>query len=135
MRLRLSDFAGEWTIAREIEQAGAGTARFEGRACFTPEGAGLAYHEAGTLTLPGAAPMRAGRDYLWREEGAEIAVFFSDGRPFHRFDPAAPAAQHWCDPDDYRVRYDFAAWPDWRAEWRVSGPRKAYTMRSLYRRG
>lgn len=135
MRLRLSDFAGDWTIAREIEQMGAGPARFEGRARFTADGVGLAYHEAGTLTLPGAAPMRAERAYLWREEGAEIVVLFPDGRPFHRFDPSAPAAHHWCDPDDYRVRYDFVTWPEWRAEWRVSGPRKAYTMRSLYRRG
>ncbi len=135
MRLRLSDFAGEWTLAREIAQPGAGLARFEGRVCFTPDGTGLAYHETGTLTLPGAAPMRAERAYLWREEGAEIVVLFSDGRPFHRFDPAMPAAHHWCDPDDYRVRYHFAAWPDWRAEWRVTGPRKDYVMRSRYRRG
>ena len=131
----LQDFLGFWRLERVIVPAQGPAARFTGQARFTPEGAALRYHEEGELTLPGAAPMRAERRYLWRAEGEEIAVFFDDGRPFHRFSPAAPAAHHWCDPDDYRVRYDFAAWPLWHAEWRVQGPRKDYTMRSEYRRG
>ena len=131
----LQDFLGFWRLERVIVPAQGPAARFTGQARFTPEGAALRYHEEGELTLPGAAPMRAERRYLWRAEGEEIAVFFDDGRPFHRFSPAAPAAHHWCDPDDYRVSYDFAAWPAWSAEWRVKGPRKDYTMRSEYRRG
>ena len=45
-----------------------------------------------------------------------------------------PVADHWCDPDTYKVRYDFREWPLWRAEWRVTGPRKDYVMRSVYTR-
>ena len=34
-------------------------------------------------------------------------MFFPDGRPFHRmgFGPDSSHAQHWCDPDTYRVSY------------------------------
>ena len=69
--------------------------------------------------------MAASRDYQWRDGGGGvIEVRFSDGRFFHRFLPEepAPADVHLCDPDTYRVRYDFARWPLWRAEWRVTGP-------------
>lgn len=130
---RLEEFAGLWRIVRQIRQPG-GDAGFAGTARFTPDGAGLHYREEGLLTLPAAPPMRAEREYLWRSDGAGIAVFFADGRAFHRFDPAAPEASHWCDPDDYQVRYDFTAWPGWRAEWRVTGPRKDYVMVSDYSR-
>ena len=79
--------------------------------------------------------MQAERRYLWHTEGAEIVVRFADERPFHRFSPAAPAASHWCAPDTYRVRYDFAHWPLWQAQWDVTGPRKDYLMISRYERG
>lgn len=119
---------------------------------------GLIYEETGVLHLPDAAPMQASRRYLWRKAGPGpgagpgIAVYFPDGRFFHAFgvppEGAAPhevaagsgaafsvvEATHWCDPDDYHVRYDFAHWPAWRAEWRVKGPRKDYVMLSEYRR-
>ncbi|KFE34410.1 DUF6314 family protein [Thioclava atlantica] len=129
----LSDFAGEWALTREIRHADGSEARFEGAARFVPEGEGLLYLEEGALILPGGQRMRAERRYLWRTEGGRIAVFFEDGRPFHSFAPDAPEAAHWCDPDDYRVTYEFAHWPDWRAEWRVRGPRKDYVMISDYR--
>lgn len=134
MAPKLADFEGEWRIERIIRAVGQPEARFSGHAVFRPEGAGLLYREEGELTMPGSPPMRAERAYRWSEGGAGIVVTFSDGRAFHDFDPAAPAAAHWCDPDDYRVAYDFAGWPVWRAEWRVRGPRKDYVMVSDYRR-
>lgn len=131
---QLNDFTGVWTLSRRIVQANGPEGQFAGRAVFTPEGAGLRYHEAGQLVLAGEAPMQAERDYLWSAEGAQIVVRFEDGRDFHRFDPSLAEAAHWCDPDDYRVRYDFARWPAWSAEWRVTGPRKDYVMISRYTR-
>ena len=80
--------------------------------------------------------MQATRRYLWRAGGAgAIDVLFEDGRFFHSFDPDAPtpAAPHDCPPDTYRVRYDFTGWPEWQAEWRVTGPDKDYTMLSRFR--
>lgn len=131
---QLNDFTGIWALSRSITQADGPEGRFTGQAVFTAEGAGLRYHEAGQLVLDGETAMQAERDYLWLAEGDQIVVRFEDGRDFHRFTPAAPAAVHWCDPDDYRVTYDFSHWPDWSSEWRVTGPRKDYVMISHYTR-
>lgn len=131
MRFELTDFAGEWQIRRRIEDRHAGQeGRFEGVARLAADGV---WHETGTLEI-GGARFPAERRYLWSEAEEGIAVAFADGRPFHQFSADAPEAVHWCAPDDYRVCYDFTRWPVWRAEWRVSGPRKDYTMRSEYSR-
>jgi hypothetical protein len=136
--MRLDAFEGNWRIDRAIEDIRAGrTGRFTGTARFTRLPEGLAYVEEGTLTLDAAAPLTATRRYLWRDGGAStIEVLFADGTFFHRFyaDEARPAAEHACPPDRYRVRYDFARWPRWQAEWRVEGPAKDYAMVSSYRR-
>ncbi|MBI1217366.1 MAG: trigger factor [Rhodobacteraceae bacterium] len=134
----LIDFAGRWVLERRIDDRLAGAVgRFEGVAELTPDGAGLAYVERGLLTLGTGAPMAAERRYVWAAgEAGRIAVAFADGRAFHSFDPGAGTAEatHWCDPDDYRVSYDFSGWPLWRAVWQVRGPRKDYRMESVYRR-
>ncbi len=135
--MRLADFEGAWRLTRRIEDRILGqTGHLDGRAWFTRGMDGLNYSESGTLRLPGQPGMQAERRYLWREAGAHIEVLFDDGRPFHAFDLAdsQPAADHWCEPDSYAVRYDFAAWPDWTSEWQVIGPRKDYTLHSAYRR-
>ena len=136
--MELAAFEGLWTLTRTIEDISAGQrGRFLGTARLTPTPGGLAYVEEGRLTLAAAPPMAASRRYLWRAAGAAIEIDFEDGRFFHAF-PAAeprPEASHFCDPDHYAVRYDFTPWPDWRAEWRVTGPRKDYRMVSDYRRG
>jgi hypothetical protein len=74
------------------------------------------------------------QDTHTHEPGCAVvaAVEHGDGRPFHDFDPADPVARHLCGADDYAVRYDFADWPCWRAEWTVRGPRKDYRMVSAY---
>ena len=131
---RLADFLGCWQIARRIEdRLLATTGAFEGMAEFVPVPEGLAYHEQGMLTLGGAAPLRAERRYLWRAgPDGRIIVDHGDGRPFHAFHPADPAARHLCGADDYAVRYDFGDWPRWRTHWTVRGPRKDYRMVSHY---
>jgi hypothetical protein len=133
----LAAFEGTWTLTRRIEDARAGaTGRFAGLARFTSVPGGLSYLEEGELTFGTAPPMVATRRHFWRGMGATIEVDFANGRFFHAFptDAPRPEATHFCDPDDYNVRYDFSAWPDWRAAWRVIGPRKDYTMISDYRR-
>lgn len=132
---QLNDFIGKWRLDRVIEDRLASQrGRFEGHARFTLLGQALKYREEGQLRLGSGPAMAAFRDYVWRDEGGRIAVDYGDGRVFHSFDPAEPVARHICTPDDYRVRYDFSRWPDWQAEWTVSGPRKDYTMISRYAR-
>ena len=111
-------------------------ARFAGLAEITAEGDGATCREAGTLTLAGGQGFRAERVYLWRPAPGGIEVRFDDGRPFHRIrlGPEAAEAEHLCAADLYRVRYDFAAWPDWRAVWRVTGPAKDYRAETLWQR-
>lgn len=145
--MELADFEGRWALTRRIDDARANArGRFEGEARFTAAPGGLAYVEEGRLRLGTAPPMTATRRYFWRAvpgvvrgEGATggvIEIDFADGSFFHAFptDAARPEAEHACAPDHYRVRYDFTAWPAWRAEWRVLGPRKDYRMVSDYRR-
>lgn len=136
MRLELADFAGRWRIRRRIDDHLAGqVARFEGLAEMQPAATmPWLWVETGELRLGDAAPMSAERRYLWAEEGGRIRVRFPDGRAFHDFSATSLEAAHWCEPDDYRVRYDFGAWPAWQAQWRVRGPRKDYTLLSEYER-
>lgn len=131
----LTDFLGEWRIARRIVHIAGGGARFSGRATFAPAGTGLICFETGEMRLTGQVPIRAERRSLWRPgPGGAIEVRFADGRAFHHFDPAeaVPRARHDCAPDVYEVAYDFTRWPAWSARWRVRGPRKDYALVSRY---
>lgn len=135
--MRLTAFEGRWILDRAIEDVRAGQrGAFRGEAQFTADPAGLAYRETGALTVGDRGPFTAERVYRWAEGGdGSIEVRFADGRLFHQFyaDEAEPAAAHDCPPDRYRVRYDFARWPRWRAEWRVTGPRKDYVTLTTFR--
>jgi len=129
--LKLADFTGPWNLSRVIRHADQPEARFEGSAVWREEGDGLTYHETGQLILPGHPVMQAERRYLWR---APLEVFFEDGRFFHSVDTAGAQSVHLCDPDTYRVRYDFTGWPMFRSAWKVSGPKKNYQMSNVYTR-
>ncbi len=136
--LTLRDFEGRWRLTRQIDDARGPDATFTGTAVFSPDsgGRGLELVEQGQLVLQGQGAFQAERRYLWQQDDACVAVFFADGRDFHRFDPQGGQAQaaHWCDPDTYEVQYDFTGWPVWQVQWRVTGPRKDYMMRSVYTR-
>ena len=133
--MQLSEFTGLWRLTRRIDDRRAGVVgRFEGQAEFVADEADLILTETGRLCYGGAAPMQAERRYLWRADGAGIAVFFADGRPFHWFSMASPEAHHACPPDSYDVAYEFGGWPHWQSRWAVSGPRKDYVMISRYER-
>ncbi|MDJ1009519.1 MAG: DUF6314 family protein [Paracoccaceae bacterium] len=132
----LAGFAGRWAMARHIAHADGLRGALEGVATVAPSGPGLfTYDEDGTLRLGAAEPLRATRRYFWRSAGDAVAIFFADGRPFHRiaFGAMRPETTHLCPPDRYRVVYDFTAWPVWSAHWRVEGPRKRYEMTTTYR--
>jgi hypothetical protein len=107
-----------------------------GMATCSGNGAGLLYHETGTLTLDAGAKFQAERSYLWDADGSTITVRFADGKPFHAFTPdgSAQGTSHLCGADWYNVTYDFTAWPAWSATWIVTGPRKDYTSVTHYNR-
>ena len=135
--ITLSDFAGAWQIARRIEDANElANGSFEGTATFTKvNDTRLSYYETGLLHLSNGHKMQGERGYVWQQQGDLISVLFTDGRPFHEFDLRdRSSAEHLCDPDVYRVSYDFAKWPAWQSCWRVTGPRKDYVMTTSYSR-
>lgn len=111
---------------------------FAGHAVLTPVAKDmLDYHEAGQMRFGAAPPMQATRRYRWQFGPDLVQVRFADGRDFHSFVPAGQVAgtDHPCGADHYRVVYDFTRWPDWRATWDVTGPRKDYTSVTDYMRG
>ncbi len=128
--------AGVWRLDRWVDDRRAGRAmRFAGEARFEPDGGALSYREDGTLDT-GAGILRAVRRHRWTFEGPGARVSFDDGRPFHQVAPRGGRAAdvHDCPPDLYRVAYAFETSDRWTATWRVSGPRKDYTLESLYTR-
>lgn len=133
---RLADFEGVWRLRRRIEDALTGQdVTGEGQAELVADGqGGLIHDETLRLHYPGTAPLTGTRRYLWRSDGAYVAVLFADGRPFHRItlDVTASEDVHDCAPDRYAGHYDFTAWPEWTARWTVCGPRKDYVMRTRF---
>lgn len=131
----LFDFEGTWRFRRKILDRLLGqTSEAEGCLDLSRCDEGLVYDEQLTLHIPGQAPILGTRRYLWRPGPRGIEVRFEDGRPFHRIGLAQDRCEdlHHCDPDTYAVSYDFADWPLWSAAWNVKGPRKDYSMETLF---
>jgi len=136
----LQDFAGRWQIDRVIDDALTGQSiTGQGVAHFIAEPTGhLVYEEALSLIYPDQPrPFEATRRYIWQGQGGVIEIRFEDGRLLQRLSLSGSNVGdvHHCDPDRYDGRYEFADWPQWRAIWRVTGPRKDYLMTTVYRRG
>lgn len=131
--ITLADLRGVWRLARQITDHRAGlSGSLIGQCEWSEDGVGLVQREEGVLRFGTSPPMQASRSYLWRADGLGLAVFFEDGRAFHRLEPGALADCHHCAPDIYDVAYDLSRWPDWRQSWRISGPRKDMTIESRF---
>lgn len=128
---QLAAFEGAWRLRKQITPSEGPKVQFDGKAQLTPVDTGLAYLETGTLRIGAGPPMEASRRYTWTRD---FDVLFEDGRFFHTIPFEGQTAEHWCDPDMYRVQYDFARWPCFVVTWNVSGPRKAYTSVCTYER-
>lgn len=133
--IALAGLEGAWRLSRRIDDRRAGlTGHLEGTSRWSPDAQGLRQEETGLLHYGAAPPMQAARVYLWRQEGAGLAVFFEDGRPFHRLGPDRLSDRHLCHPDTYDVTYDLSRWPDWTQCWHVTGPRKDALITSRFQR-
>jgi hypothetical protein len=131
--ITLDDLRGHWRLEREIEDLSAGlTGQLSGAAVWRDDEAGLIHEESGLLEFGDAAPMQAERRYLWRQDGDDLAVFFEDGRPFHRIGPGRLRDRHDCPPDIYDVTYAFGETGAFSTTWRIIGPRKDLMTRSHY---
>ena len=133
--ITLAELEGRWSLEREIDDRRAGLqGHLSGVCVWKPDGAGLVQEEAGMLRYGDTPPIRAERRYLWRSDGDGLAVFFDDGRPFHRIGPGRLSDRHLCDPDTYDVAYVFDGTRSFSTDWRVMGPRKDHLIHSVYTR-
>ncbi|WP_181037516.1 DUF6314 family protein [Arthrobacter sp. ZGTC412] len=127
--------SGRWTVQRDLLDRANGThGTFSGVVQFVPaDDGGLALREEGTMRWP-AFTGPASREYLLRptERADALDVFFTDGRPFHTmsFTPEANLDQHWCDPDTYRVAYNYGDADRFTYSWDVKGPQKNLLLTS-----
>lgn len=136
------EFLGNWTLDRHINDFLLGqTGQFTGQATLVAQDTDWLYSERGLLTVQNLATLKSERRYLWSPTTRGFDVHFENGQFFHSFDLPEPSlmdsgatAHHWCDPDDYNVRYNFSKFPEWSSIWQVKGPKKSYKLFSTYRR-
>ncbi|KHL03888.1 DUF6314 family protein [Sinomonas humi] len=141
--------SGTWAVERTmLDRSTGATGTFTGTAVFAPRFAprsasskeatddgALLQSEHGTVRW-GNHEGPATREYVWRptSAAATMDVFFPDGRFFHRVsfsgDSSGLEAEHWCDPDDYRVSYTVLGPDQFRYVWAVRGPAKDLLLTS-----
>jgi hypothetical protein len=126
---------GRWSLRREIND---GEGAFVGDALFTADGtSGLRWRETGRLALGGYVG-EAHRTLLIGPgpRSGTWEVRFDDGRPFHPLDLRSGRweAEHQCGPDLYRGVYATPGADRLTVRWRVTGPGRADTIVSDYRR-
>ncbi|MGP1397444.1 MAG: DUF6314 family protein [Inquilinaceae bacterium] len=128
---------GSWTVERRIlDRRPRRRGSFTGRAVFAEDGDGLRYRETGRLRIGDHdAPAEQIHRYEFPAPSA-AAVFFRDGRPFHRLDLTTGRARavHPCHPDLYRARFKVLRPDAWCVLWRVTGPSKRLRLATLYSR-
>ena len=136
----LHSLIGAWAIERRIDDA----ATLTGSATFERSAANEAiYHEQGTLRLSTGYEAAAERRYIYQQRADGFAVFFDERPPrlFHgvklvqdTYGCLHGEAEHACADDLYMTDYKFEPGMEFKIRHRVRGPRKDYTMVTLYRR-
>jgi hypothetical protein len=127
--------AGLWNVQRDLLDRADGTrGTFFGVVHFVlANDGGLAFREEGIMRWP-TFTGPATREYVLKSTARPDALdfFFPDGRPFHSmsFTPEANLDQHWCDPDTYRVAYNYGDANSFSYSWDVLGPRKDLLLTS-----
>lgn len=136
---KLERLLGRWVFEREI----LGHASMVGSAAFDTMDAGrLMYREWGELQLINGSRLRGEQSYLYEGTSAGFAVYFHDtGKLFHRVDLTASegdvwtgVAHHDCKDDVYDSEYVFRGTETFEVRHAVRGPKKDYTIRTMYRR-
>ncbi|MGF6832953.1 hypothetical protein QF015_001118 [Paenarthrobacter sp. TE4293] len=127
--------AGSWSVERTLLDRASGTqGTFTGVVRYSLKpGGGLDYREDGTMHWPTHSGP-AFREYVLLPGATpeSMDVFFPDGRPFHAMSFTEQGNQdtHWCDPDDYRVKYVYAGPDAFSFRWDVHGPAKDLLLES-----
>lgn len=129
---------GTWILSRTLP----GIGRMSGSANFTPESPGeLHYREDGLLTLDNGHVQEAYREYRYLLEPGQIRICFAEPgvppRTLHVLrlaDSPRVCDVHLCGQDVYTGSYDFSAADQFVIDMRVMGPRKDYSIHTVYTR-
>lgn len=119
---------GAWTFTRVIDDHLAGDEkRVVGRCEFAvATGGRIRWSETGTLYSANLELPVMRTSYL-EPRGAGWFVTFEDGRDFHPWAPGEPVVHH-CGADLYAGRVSAPGPEGFTVRWRVTGPKKDYTM-------
>lgn len=141
-------FRGHWHFTREV-RLGDGTlsALAPGRAVFTSGDVGdvLEYHEEGRVRLlPAGTELPFSRSYRYRFEDALLHVFFADGPDagslYQSYDCPEGAvilrlrALHHCGADVYAGQYELDSADRFCLRTSVQGPKKDFSIVTVYER-
>jgi hypothetical protein len=135
----LARLEGEWTLVRHVDRR----YLLGGRATFSANGDGsLTYHECGRLRWAEGQEFEAERRYLYRASPFGFSVFFFQDpvRLFHEVKleqvqgRLTSKVSHLCRADLYLSRYEFLENGTFCICHTVSGPRKRYTLETIYQR-
>jgi hypothetical protein len=133
---------GAWAFEREVT----GMASGEGTAFLRPLDEDTAlYEESAQVQLMNGHVLHGTQRYLYcrRKDGPSglDVLFYETGRIFHqlRFQEdesrgLVAAGTHWCSEDCYRSRYELRDDGRFIVQHTVRGPRKNYTIRTVYSR-
>ncbi len=129
---------GAWHLERKISSG----ENLTGKAVFSQANENcLLAEESGQLQMTDGNLVSAHRRWIWQEEQGDLRIFFDESplRLYHGFRPILKGqnwfgtGKHICQPDTYVGEYQMSA--D-RMEIRqsISGPKKDYSIVSVYRR-
>lgn len=140
-------FAGEWNFKREIRHLATNEvfATATGNATFTksPDSNILLYSETGKLILSKTNTVtNFYKNYLYQFLDDHFQVYFSDScKPQalyqnYRYNAAEanPVQEHLCNADTYNTKYLFDEQNAFRQKVEVMGPRKNYSIVTLFSR-
>jgi len=136
-------FLGHWSLQRRfLYERGGATGRMVGSAMFAPWfGTTLLYTEKGTLRLDGGQRLDTFQRYAYACCRREVTLHFVTDRqrrtlrPFCtlRFEPSDTArAEHACQQDHYRGRFELVSPSGYHTLWRVCGPTKRGYIETNY---
>jgi len=130
---------GQWSFVRKIS----GQVLMTGDASFTVvDGETALYEEAGEITLGNGQRLHAKQSYIYKKREGGFAVLFRETQDlFHEVAfgvgqgvELRGEASHLCRQDHYVSHYTISPDGGFEVSHRVYGPRKDYSIRTVYRR-
>lgn len=142
----LENLVGHWTLQRRVVlTSGSLMATMKGTASIAlPVEGACQYSEEGTIKMADSNhPLIVfTRRYIYRDEQGTLAIYF-DEKPMRLFQNIAfkavgktfeGSATHYCSPDTYTSHYQFLRPDSFNIKHHIEGPRKAYTIFTVYER-